>query len=1009
MVTSNSLTGSGGYRTGYTIFDGMLRPRQTQTVSALGSGRLVTDTVYDSRGNAARVIGPAYDSGTATGTLFALNEPNAPAVATTIFDGANRPVTSIFTSENVERWRTTTSYGGDRVTITPPAGGIPTTTITDARGQTTEIRRYKAATATATGAYERTRYGYSIDGQLATITDDPGNQWSYTYDQLGRLTHSSDPDKGTTDLTYDTANRVATTTDARNKTLAYVYDSLGRRTETHLGTTSGTLLAKWTYDTLAKGKLTKHERITPDGSYTTAVTGYDAMYRPTGSSVTLPASEGVLQGPWTSTLTYNPDGTVKTLATPAMPGLAAETLTYYYDALGQPTSLGGNGTIASVSARSPYGETLQYALGDTPSYLTYQTLDYDTGTRRLVRSALQRNGQAQPDSDVHYRYDDTGNVTSIADTAPAQGDTQCFTYTPLRQVKDAWTPSTGDCATTPAVTGLGGPAPYWNTYTYDGSGNRTTATAHTSSGDTTTTLTYPATGQTRPHQATTVQTGTSPAVTISSDAAGNTTNRPRAPTGTATQTLTWDDEGELASITDSTAGTTSYLHDANGDRLLKREPGATTLYLDNHEIRLDTTTNLRSTTRYYHFDGATVAVRDKNGLRSLVTDHLGTGTAQVKTNTGAIERRRYDLFGNPRGTTPTTWIGEAGYVGGQQDASTGLTHLGARDYDPTTGRFLSVDPIIDPYDPSTLNPYGYGKDNPATFADPSGMYIPWEGSAPEPPTWRGSTVSKKIPTPDLTPYMTGGSKNPGGGNSKAEASTVAAEVAAKIAANAAAKKAAAEAFKKAAIGLAQIVADELGITDAFNCFTKGDLGGCINTGITVITTLVGGFAGKLLLKYGAPWKWAKAAALGEKLWKLAGDAVDALKGYLKAARHGDELAGAAANTARTAGRELTTYYPPNRGFLGSSSRQTLEAGTRIDRYGREGGTFVSPAGTPLEMRSLPPGAGARPYNVYEVVEPFPVDAGTVAPWHGQLGLGTQYELPGSVADLIGQGFLKAVN
>ncbi len=117
----------------------------------------------------------------------------------------------------------------------------------------------------------------------------------------------------------------------------------------------------------------------------------------------------------------------------------------------------------------------------------------------------------------------------------------------------------------------------------------------------------------------------------------------------------------------------------------------------------------------------------------------------------------------------------------------------------------------------------------------------------------------------------------------------------------------------------------------------------------------------------------------------------------------------AANTARTAGQKLTTYYPPNRGFLGGSSRQTLEAGTRIDRYGREGGTFVSPAGTPLEMRSLPPGAGARPPNVYEVVEPFPVDAGTVAPWHGQLGFGTQYELPGSVADLIGQGFLKAVN
>jgi hypothetical protein len=60
------------------------------------------------------------------------------------------------------------------------------------------------------------------------------------------------------------------------------------------------------------------------------------------------------------------------------------------------------------------------------------------------------------------------------------------------------------------------------------------------------------------------------------------------------------------------------------------------------------------------------------------------------------------------------------------------------------------------------------------------------------------------------------------------------------------------------------------------------------------------------------------------------------------------------------------------------------------------------------MRALPPGAGARPYNVYEVVNPVEVDAGTVPPWFGQIGLGTQYELPGSVADLIEQGFLKAV-
>jgi Tuberculosis necrotizing toxin len=58
------------------------------------------------------------------------------------------------------------------------------------------------------------------------------------------------------------------------------------------------------------------------------------------------------------------------------------------------------------------------------------------------------------------------------------------------------------------------------------------------------------------------------------------------------------------------------------------------------------------------------------------------------------------------------------------------------------------------------------------------------------------------------------------------------------------------------------------------------------------------------------------------------------------------------------------------------------------------------------MRALPPGATTRPYNIYEVVNPVEVRAGTVAPWFGQLGLGTQYELPDSVGNLIENGYLK---
>jgi hypothetical protein len=44
-----------------------------------------------------------------------------------------------------------------------------------------------------------------------------------------------------------------------------------------------------------------------------------------------------------------------------------------------------------------------------------------------------------------------------------------------------------------------------------------------------------------------------------------------------------------------------------------------------------------------------------------------------------------------------------------------------------------------------------------------------------------------------------------------------------------------------------------------------------------------------------------------------------------------------------------------------------------------------------------------------VVKPIVVDGGTSAPWFGQPGLGTQYELPGSVSNLLKSGYLERVS
>lgn len=94
--------------------------------------------------------------------------------------------------------------------------------------------------------------------------------------------------------------------------------------------------------------------------------------------------------------------------------------------------------------------------------------------------------------------------------------------------------------------------------------------------------------------------------------------------------------------------------------------------------------------------------------------------------------------------------------------------------------------------------------------------------------------------------------------------------------------------KEAAKELAKILADELGITDALDCITKGDMGACTETLINVLLSVVGGAVGKLAAKYGAPWKWKKAVELVKKLKKHGGDLYDGLKGLIKNRKRVDD-------------------------------------------------------------------------------------------------------------------------
>lgn len=734
-VATKTLDNDGGYAVSYEIYDGLLRSRQNQQ-PAHGGGRLLSDTVYNTLGQVAKV-NDVYANADAPGPrILGVADSAVPAQTVYAYDGLGRTTAEIFRVMGDEKWRTTTAYNGERVDVDPPTGSTPTTTITDARGRTVELRQYKGPSPA--GAYDTTRYGYSRGGEQDTVTDPAGNVWRTTRDLRGRVVSTEDPDRGATTYTYDDLDRMTTSTDAQNRTLAFEYDVLGRRTAVHAGTTTqAPAIASWTYDALPDGTSVKGLPVSAtrwDGTnaYTTRIDSYDTSYRATSTSYVIPGSEGGLAGTYTFKTRYNPDGTVQSVTHPGAGNLPAETVrTTYTDQAMPLQTRSGLGTYVNDTLYAKSGETLQERWGED-GHQVLNDYTYEEGTRRLLRRITDRQTDAKVrQADLNYEHDESGNLTRIADTPPASNaasDIQCFRYDHLRRLSHAWT-TTGACATTPDAnggvtpSGVGGATPYWNSYTYDPTGARETETRHAvngATGDTVRTYSYPAAGQPQAHapkQVSTAGPGVNRIDAYSYDRTGNTTTRR---IGSAEQTLEWDAEGHLAKVTEA-GRTTSFVYDAEGNRLIRRDPSGTVLYLGTMEVRVGAGSNVRTATRYYTHGDRTVAVRsDDQRLTWLVSDHHGTADLAIDAASLDVTRRRFDPFGDPRGDQPGSWPSERAFVGGTADPSTGLVHLGAREYLPSEGRFLSVDPVFDSNEPQKLNGYTYAGNNPVTQSDPDG-------------------------------------------------------------------------------------------------------------------------------------------------------------------------------------------------------------------------------------------------------------------------------------------------
>lgn len=114
--------------------------------------------------------------------------------------------------------------------------------------------------------------------------------------------------------------------------------------------------------------------------------------------------------------------------------------------------------------------------------------------------------------------------------------------------------------------------------------------------------------------------------------------------------------------------------------------------------------------------------RRPNLERTLRAAQRGRSSNRTGPRTGGQSPQwsySYDPWGNATATldVPVGPVNPIQYADGYAD-TTGLTHFGARQYDPTTGRFLTTDPT----NRGSNTHYAYVSDEPSAAVDPTGLW-----------------------------------------------------------------------------------------------------------------------------------------------------------------------------------------------------------------------------------------------------------------------------------------------
>jgi len=178
--------------------------------------------------------------------------------------------------------------------------------------------------------------------------------------------------------------------------------------------------------------------------------------------------------------------------------------------------------------------------------------------------------------------------------------------------------------------------------------------------------------------------------------------------------------------------TTSFVYDGDGNLVKKIKPDSSkTIYIGGiYEVdRTSGTPGTVTRTVTYYPAGGAMRINISGGSNTvyyLLKDHLGSASVVTDSYRVTVGEQRYYPYGETRLTIGTIYTDKL-YTGQREMTGVGIYNYGARMYDPKLGRFLSADTIVpNPYNPQDLNRFGYVRNNPLRYVDPTGHMVSCE-------------------------------------------------------------------------------------------------------------------------------------------------------------------------------------------------------------------------------------------------------------------------------------------